>query len=104
MRQRFVSSFVIQTDATFNINELNMLLSILVGIINTISSFPLAYIFIFLSLKKHSNLSMPIAKSFFFWNDFPGPIVMLGNFLLGLSVAMVRKVGISMVKAGMSQF
>ena len=44
--QRFVSHFVIQTDATFNTNELNMPLSILVGITNTMSSFPLAYIFI----------------------------------------------------------
>lgn len=39
MRRRFVSSIVVQTNATFNTNELNMPLSILVGITNTMSSF-----------------------------------------------------------------
>ena len=46
MAQRFISSFVIQTDATFNTNELNMLLSILVRVNNTMASVPLAYTFI----------------------------------------------------------
>ncbi len=46
MARRFVSSFVIQTDATFNTNELNMPLSILVWVTNTIASFPLADTFI----------------------------------------------------------
>lgn len=46
MARRFVNSFVIQTDATFNTNELNMALSILVGVTNTMVSFPVAYTFI----------------------------------------------------------
>lgn len=46
MARRFVSGFLIQTDATFNTNELNMPLSILLGVTNTISSFPVAYTFI----------------------------------------------------------
>ena len=46
MGRRFVSNFVVQTDATFNTNELNMPLSILVGVTNTMSGFPLAYTFI----------------------------------------------------------
>lgn len=43
MARQFVSGFLIQTDATFNTNELNMLLSILLGATNTVSSFPVAY-------------------------------------------------------------
>lgn len=46
MGQRFVSDFVLQTDATFNTNELNMPLSIFVRITSTMFSFSLAYTFI----------------------------------------------------------
>lgn len=46
MAFRFVSSFVMQTDATFNTNELKMPLSILLGVTNTLASFPVAYFFI----------------------------------------------------------
>lgn len=46
MARRFVNSFVIQTDATFNTNKLSMALSILVRVTNTVASFLLAYPFI----------------------------------------------------------
>ncbi len=46
MALRFASSFVIQKNATYNTNELNMPLSILVGVTNTMASFPVAYTFI----------------------------------------------------------
>ena len=46
MARQFVSGFLIQTNATFNTNKLNMSLSILYGVTNTILSFPVAYVFI----------------------------------------------------------
>lgn len=42
----FISSFMIQTDATFNTNQLNLPLSVLVGKTNTQHIFPAAYCFI----------------------------------------------------------
>lgn len=40
MARRILSGFLIQTDATFNTNELNMPLSILLSVTNTMSIFP----------------------------------------------------------------
>ena len=63
MAQRFVSSFVIQTNAIFNTNELNMPLSILVGITNTMASFQWPIHLYILSLQKPSTLLMPSVKN-----------------------------------------
>lgn len=103
MAQRFDSGFDIQTDATFNTNELNMPLSILVGVTNTMSTFPVAYTFISSKSAEAFKFVNACYKEFFFWDDCPGPAVMLGDFLLGLSVAIVKKAGISVVRAGMNQ-
>ena len=46
---------------------------------------------------------MLVCKELFFWDDCPGPAVMLGDFSLCLSAAMVRKAGISVVEAGINQ-
>lgn len=102
MGQRFVSGFVIQTDTTFNTNELNMPLSIFVGITSTMFSFSLAYTFI---SSKSAEAFKPVnayCKEFSFWDDCPGPAVILGDFSLGSSLAMVRKAGISVVEARMN--
>ena len=103
MGQRFVNSFVVQSDAIFNTNELNIPLSILVGITNTMSGFLLAYILIFFEFAEAFKFVNASCKELFFWDDWPGPAVMLGDFSLGLSAIMVRKAGISVVEAGMSQ-
>jgi hypothetical protein len=44
--QRFVSQFLIETDATFNTNSLYLPLSVVIGITNTGKIFPLAYTWI----------------------------------------------------------
>ena len=46
LARKFVSSFIYETDATFNTNELRMPLSILVGILDTGKTFPLGLYFI----------------------------------------------------------
>ncbi|KJZ68301.1 hypothetical protein HIM_12309 [Hirsutella minnesotensis 3608] len=44
--RRFVSGFLMQSDATFNTNSLHLPLSVMVGITNTGKTFPLAFAFI----------------------------------------------------------
>ncbi|KAK2471402.1 hypothetical protein H9L39_17633 [Fusarium oxysporum f. sp. albedinis] len=56
--RRFVSGFLMQTDATFNTNCLHLPLSVIVGITNTGKTFPLAFAFITSNQPKPSNLSM----------------------------------------------
>jgi len=46
MARRFVSDFMYKTDATFNTNVLKLLLSVIVGINNTSSTFLAAYCYI----------------------------------------------------------
>ncbi len=103
MARRFVSSFVIQIYVTFNTNEINMPLSILVGIANTMVSFPMAYTFIFSQSVEAFKFVNACCKELFFWDNCPGPSVILRDFLIGLSAAMARNAGISIVEAGMNQ-
>jgi len=46
MARRFVSNFIYKTDTTFNTNILKLLLSILVSIDNTSSTFLIVYCYI----------------------------------------------------------
>jgi len=46
MARRFVSDFMYKTDVTFNTNILKLLLSVVVGIDNTGSTFLVAYCYI----------------------------------------------------------
>lgn len=80
-----------------------MPLSILIGITNTISSFPLAYTFIFSESAEAFKFVNAYCKELFFQDDCLGPTVILGDFSLGLSAAMVRKAGISVVEARINQ-
>lgn len=50
MAYQLMSKFLIQKDAIFNTIKLNISVSILFGIINTIFSFFVAYIFMFLEI------------------------------------------------------
>jgi hypothetical protein len=50
MARRFVSNFIYKTDATFNTNILKLLLSMVVSINNTKSTFLIAYYYIMLEL------------------------------------------------------
>ena len=103
MTRRFVSSFVMQTDATFNTNELNMTLSILLRITNTLASYPVAYCFISSESADAFIFIHVCCKEIFFWNNCPRPEVILGGFSLGLSAALVKTIYTTMVEAGMEQ-
>lgn len=97
-----MSRFLIQIDAIFNTNKLNMPLSILVSITNTMLSFPITYIFIFSESAKAFKFSNTYYKKLFFWNNCLGPVIILRDFLLGLFVAIIKKAEISMVEADMN--
>lgn len=80
-----------------------MPLSILLGITNIMSSFPLGYIFISSESAEAFKFINACCNKLFFWNKYPGPILMLGDFSLALSVAMIYKAGISIIEVGMNQ-
>lgn len=44
--RRFVSGFMYETDATFNTNDLELPLSVMVGLDSTSTAFPMAYCYI----------------------------------------------------------
>lgn len=103
MSLKFVNNFIIQIDAIFNTNTLNILLLILIEITNTMSSFLLAYTFIFSEFAEVIKFVNACCKELFFWDDCLGLVVMLRDFSLDLLVAIVRKAGISIVKVEINQ-
>ena len=86
-----MSGFLLETDATFNTNKLNLPLSVLVGITNTDLSFPVAYCYITSESAECFTFIFECMKELIFHDDCPGPGVILGDFAAGLTVAMQRK-------------
>jgi MULE transposase domain len=85
--RRFVSGFVMQTDATFNTNKLHLPLSVIVGITNTGKTFPLAFAFIASeSAEAFEFVNAQLAE--LVWYDCPPPQVVLGDQTKGLTAAM----------------
>lgn len=103
MTRRFVSGFVMQTNATFNTSELNMPLSILLGVTNTLASFSVAYCFKSFESADAFIFIHACCNEIFFWDNCPGPEVMLGDFSLGLSAALAKTTQTTMAEAGMEQ-
>lgn len=102
--RRFVGGFVMQTDATFNTNELNMPLSILLGVTNTLASFPVACCFTSSeSADAFIFIHACCKEIFFFWDNCPGPEVILRNFSLGLSPVLAKITQTTIAEAGMEQ-
>ncbi|KAM4058334.1 MULE transposase [Hirsutella rhossiliensis] len=85
--RRFVSGFLMQTDATFNTNCLHLPLSVIVGITNTGKTFPLAFAFITSeSAEAFEFVNAQLAE--LVWYDCPPPQVVLGDQTKGLVAAM----------------
>ncbi|KJZ69900.1 hypothetical protein HIM_10711 [Hirsutella minnesotensis 3608] len=85
--RRFLSGFLMQTDATFNTNSLHLPLSVMVGITNTGRTFPLAFAF----LKSESAEAFEFVNAQLaelIWYDCPPPRVVLGDQSKGLTAAM----------------
>ncbi len=86
--RRFVSGFVIQTDATFNINHLNMPLSVLIGVTNIFKTFSVAYCFVTSESVEVFSFINAYVRDLIFHDNCLGPSVMLGDFSTGLASAM----------------
>lgn len=90
--RRFVSGFLMQTDATFNTNCLHLPLSVIVGITNTGKTFPLAFAFI-TSESAEAFEFVNAQLSELVWYDCPPPKVVLGDQSKGLTAAMAASQG-----------
>ena len=99
--RRFVSGFAIQTDATFNTNHLNMLLSLLLGVTNTLKSFSVAYCYVSSESSEAFMFINACLQDLYFYDDCPGPAVIIGDFSAGLSSAMLQRQKTSRSDAGM---
>ncbi|KJZ70957.1 hypothetical protein HIM_09661 [Hirsutella minnesotensis 3608] len=85
--RRFVSGFLMQSDATFNTNSIHLPLSVMVGITNTGKTFPLAFAFIKSeSAEAFEFVNAQLAE--LIWYDCPSPRVVLGDQSKGLAAAM----------------
>lgn len=101
MARRFVSGFVVEKDATFNTNDIQLPLSLLCEITNTISTFPVAYCYI----RSESTVAFVFIneclKELLFFDKCPGPSVMLRDFSAGLIQAMLKTMQQTRLEAGM---
>lgn len=88
--QQFVSNFMYKTNATFNTNVLYLLLSVIVGIDNTSSTFLVAYCYITLeSAAAFKWISKQLTELCF--SRCPKPKLIVGDFSKGLRVAVAAK-------------
>lgn len=92
LARRFVSHFLLQTDTTFNTSRLNIPLSILLGITNTGSSFPIAYCYITSESRESFMFMFACMQELMFYNDCPSPYVLIGDFAAGLGAAMMKAI------------
>ena len=96
----FISSFMIQTNATFNTNQLNLPISALVGKSNTQRTFHVAYCLITSESTEAFAFMTRCMKDLFFHDDCPNPKVTIGDFSSGLSAEVLRRNKLSRSEAG----
>lgn len=92
LARRFVSHFLLETDATFNTSRLNMPLSVLLGITNTGISFPVGYCYITSESRESFMFMLAYMQELMFYDHCPGSYVFIGDFAAGLGAAMVKAV------------
>jgi len=90
LARRFVSDFMYKTNATFNTNILKLLLSVVVGIDNTRSTFLVAFCYITSELAVSFKWVTKQLTDLAFL-DCPKPALIISNFSKGLSAAVAAK-------------
>ena len=90
LTRRFVSRFIYETNATFNINTLRLLLSIIVGIDNTSSTFLMAFMFMTSESAKAFKFTSDQLTDLVFY-DCPQPCIICGDFSKRLGAAITLK-------------
>ncbi len=91
LARQFASHFVVITDATFNTNENDLPLSVLVCVTNTLRSIPIAYCFIESESTEAFLFMNDCIKDLFFYDNCRGPAVLLDDFAAGLIAAIIKK-------------
>lgn len=81
---------MVETNATFNINRLNMPLSVLLGIINTGLFFLAAYYYISFESKKSFLFIFAYMQELMFYDKCPDSYIILGDFAAGFEAAMMK--------------
>ena len=91
LARQFASHFVVIIDITFNINKNDLFLLVLICVINTLKTILIVYYFIESEFIEAFLFMNDYIKNLFFYNDCRGPGVLLGDFAVGLTAAMVKK-------------
>ncbi len=97
--QGFVSCFIYETDATFNINERQMSLSILVGVLNTSKIFLFAFCFITSEAACTFEFIEAKLDELFFYNSLC-PKVIYSDFAKGLAKTIATRKTQRQIKEG----
>jgi hypothetical protein len=90
LARRFVSGFLYETDATFSTNTRRLPLSVMVGIDNTGSTFPMAFMFITSEAAKSFEFASACLTDLCF-HDCPQPSLICGDFSKGLGAAVAAQ-------------
>ena len=78
-------------DVTFNINENDLFLSVLICVINTLKIILIIYCFIEFEFTEIFLFINDCMKNLFFYDDCRDLGVLLGDFAVELTAAMVKK-------------
>ena len=90
LARRFVSGFIYETDATFNINTLRLPLLVMVGIDNTGYTFPMAFMFITSESAKSFTFASEQLTDLCFYDCAEAAIV-CGDFSKGLGASIALR-------------
>jgi hypothetical protein len=93
--QQFVSSFMYETDATFNTNSLKLLLSVIVGINNCRKTFPIVYYYITLESTASFKFVVDQLSDLAFYNCLEATVI-VRDFAKGLRAACVAKAAVDL--------
>jgi hypothetical protein len=82
--QRFVADWLIIIDGTFNTNELDLPLLVIVGVLSTGQTFPVAFSYCPSESTKSIRFVWDCLKQECFTGDVPPPRIILGDWAAGL--------------------
>jgi hypothetical protein len=88
--QRFVSSWLLVIDGTFNTNKLRLPLLVAVGVLNSGSTFPVAFSYCPSESAESLGFVWQALKEECFVGDLPGPRVILGDWAGGLTASVPK--------------
>ena len=101
MIKRFINRFVLQTNVTFNTNELNLFLSILIEKINIFISFVIAYCYVIFEFKIAFIFVWKCINDLFFYKKCFESKIMFDDFALKFFSSLCKQRNINMIEKNM---